>query len=263
MKKLGIIFKSEDEIITGTAEQIQKELSAKFKIISSAAKMKTADYILTLGGDGTILRAARFSCQYKIPMLCVHLGGLGILTEISLEELSGAITNVLKGKYLLDSRTMLKVDVVRNGKTVMSSFALNDVVVCKKEIARTIKLKACLKDELLAEYVSDGLIASTPTGSTAYNFAVMGPVIPLDAKSYALSPICPHRAADRSIVLEKPCTIEINKGDEVLLTADGQETFVVKRGDKINVGLAKEKALFVRFKKYSLWNLLREKLGWN
>lgn len=262
MKKLGIIYKLEDDLIAGTALKLAKDFSHLFKVTTSLNKMDKVDFILTLGGDGTILRASRFACKNNIPILPVHLGGLGMLSEISLDQISEALNKVKNKEFIIDERLMLKASVVRKNKVVKELLALNDAVICRKEISRTIKLRVSLGNEHIADYISDGLIAATPTGSTAYNFAVMGPILPSFVKAYVLSPICPHRAANRSIVLENKCTIEIIKGDEVLLTTDGQETSVLNLEDKVTIEIAREKTKFIRLKEYDLWGLLRKKLSW-
>ncbi|OGC13426.1 hypothetical protein A3J90_01170 [candidate division WOR-1 bacterium RIFOXYC2_FULL_37_10] len=259
MKKVSIIHKKEDKLIAGTAKQLTKELSPSFVFVADPRK---ADFIITLGGDGTVLRAAHIISQHDIPLLTVQLGGLGLLTECSLGELPAALESIKNKKYQIDSRLMLKVHVVRKNKIVKELFALNDAVVCKNDIARIIKLRAFLGDDLLGEYAADGIIASTPTGSTAYNFAVNGPILPVHSKSYILSPICPHRATDRSIVLEEDVTLAIIKGKDVLLTVDGQQTLSLKPDDIVKIGVSKEKTSFIRFKEYDIWGLLRSKLGW-
>lgn len=261
MKKLCIIFKTEDQLILGTAEKLSVDLSKQFKIVP-LNKVKDADFILTLGGDGTTLKAARLACFYEIPLLPVHLGGLGLLTEISLQEIPSVVSLLEQGKFKIDSRIMLKAQVFKGKNKTRVFFALNDIVLCKSDISRTIKLQAYIKQDLLSSYIADGLIVSTPTGSTAYNFAAMGPVMDPHSNLYVLSPICPHRGANRSIVLKKPVEIKLSKGDEFLLTADGQETLSLDAHNFVKVGIAKETTKFIRFKKYDIWKLLREKMGW-
>ncbi|KAF0134823.1 MAG: putative sugar kinase [Candidatus Saganbacteria bacterium] len=263
--KIGIIYKEEDAIVAGTAKKVMAELAAaghKAINITKNHALKGIDFIITFGGDGTILRAARITAKNKIPLLTAHLGGLGILSEISHLEIIGSVELVKSKKYHLDSRMMLDAGVIRNGKKIKSTPALNDIVIGKSSIARTIKLEAFLKDKSIASYIGDGLIISTATGSTAYNFAVNGPILPPDSKSFILSPICPHRGANRSIILEDSINIKIVKGEDLLLTADGQETFYLKKGDVITIGKSEYKTNFIRLKEYNIWELLKNKLGW-
>jgi len=263
--KIGIVYKEEDKLIAGTAKKIIAELRASgYKILElhKAQPLKGMPFAITLGGDGTVLRAARILSRSKVPMLAVFLGGLGLLTEIPLLGIKHALEQIKKKKYHIDSRMMLDIDIYRSKKRINGSIALNDAVIGKSSIARTIKLEAFLGEKSIADYVGDGLIISTPTGSTAYNFAVNGPIIPPHGKTYVISPICPHRAANRSIVLAEPVTIRIQKGEDNLLTIDGQETFKLKKDDEVRVNISKFRTDFIRLKDYDIWGLLRAKLGW-
>lgn len=263
---IGIIYKEEDKLISATAKKVISELKAlkhRVYILNKAKFESKPQFVITFGGDGTVLRAARIVSQKNIPILAVHLGGLGLLTEISLTEIEEAIKLIEAGKYHLDSRMMLEASVLKNNRVLKKSVALNDVVIGKSSIARTIKLEAFLGEKSIANYVGDGLVISTPTGSTAYNFALNGPIMPPQGKSYIVSPICPHRAADRSIVLDQPVLIRINKGEEMLMTVDGQETFKLDRDETIAIKKSKLKTNFIRLKEYNIWELLKTKLGWS
>jgi NAD+ kinase len=263
--RIGIIYKEEDKLISGTAKKVISELKAlghKAIVLNEAQRLQNVQFVITFGGDGTILRAARIVCKKNIPILPVHLGGLGLLTEISITEIERAVKLIQEKKYHLDSRMMLEALVLKNNKILKSSIALNDVVIGKSSIARTVKLEAYIGGKSIANYVGDGLVISTPTGSTAYNFAVNGPIIPPQGKSYIISPICPHRAANRSIVLDEPVLIKIQKGDEMLMTIDGQETFKLDRDEIIKIQKSKYKTDFIRLKEYNIWELLRSKMGW-
>ena len=263
--KIGIIYKEEDKLILGTAKKVISELKAlghKATVLNEAQRLQNVQFVITFGGDGTILRAARIVCKKNIPILPVHLGGLGLLTEISITEIERAVKLIQEKKYHLDSRMMLEALVLKNNKILKSSIALNDVVIGKSSIARTIKLEAFAGGKSIANYVGDGLVISTPTGSTAYNFAVNGPIIPPQGKSYIISPICPHRAANRSIVLDEPVLIKIQKGDETLMTIDGQEIFKLDKDEIIKIQKSRYKTDFIRLKEYNIWELLRSKLGW-
>ncbi|OGC03377.1 hypothetical protein A2276_00470 [candidate division WOR-1 bacterium RIFOXYA12_FULL_43_27] len=259
MKKIGIIYKREDEIIANTAKKLASEFAPDFKVILEEKKIADVEFIITLGGDGTILRASKFG----FPLLSVHLGGLGIMSEINLDAITEAVSKIKAKKFIVDERMMLEVGIAgKKSKTIKKELALNDVVIGKNEIARTIKLDAFLGDRLMANYVGDGLIISTPSGSTAYNFAVMGPILPPNSKSFVISPICPHRAANRSVVLTDPVLVKLVKGDEILLTIDGQTKISLHPGDFVSVKPSKLTTKFIRFQEYDLWNLLRVKMGW-
>ncbi len=266
MKKIGILYKKEDELIANTAKKVAKDISSDYKAVFDEKKFKKIDFIITFGGDGTILRASKFAAELNIPILPIHLGGLGIMSEIYLEQVSESIRKIKRKKFIIDTRAMIEVGVAtrtKKGKRgVKKGLALNDVVIGKNEIARTIKLDAFLGERLLANYVGDGLIISTPTGSTAYNYAVMGPILPPNAKSFVLSPICPHRAANRSIVLNEPVLVRLIKGRDILLTIDGQKKILLHEGDFVSVKPSKMVTKLIRFQEYDLWNLLRVRMGW-
>jgi NAD+ kinase len=257
--KICLIYKEEDRLIAGTARKLSKDLKAAgHKILTHPAKCRLT---LTLGGDGTILRAARLTYKLKVPLLTVHMGGLGLLSETTLGEINSALRAVAAGKAAIDERRLLKVEVKREGKVIKRSIALNDAVICKREIARTIKLEAFLGNHLVGEYVADGLIVATPTGSTAYNYAVNGPILPIHSPSFVISPIAPHRGITRSIILSGPVVVRVKKGG-VLLTLDGQEIFKLEEGDLVSAELGKESVKFLRLKTYDLWEILRTKLYW-
>ena len=244
MTTVGIIYKQEDELIAGTAQQIKKELKEQgYKVGLADAK-----FVITLGGDGTILRAARLLAQKNTPILGVHLGGLGFLSEIELASLSNVLDLIKKGQFKIDERTMIEAKV--GGKTLT---ALNDFVISHSGIARVIKVEI----EGLAEYLSDGIIFSTATGSTAYNLSAGGPILTPRAKSIIINPICAHSIATRPIVVEQPVVAKLTRGREGLLTADGQIKVPLKLGQSIKVQKSKQTTRFIRVKGYDFFSRLR------
>lgn len=244
MTTIGIIYKKEDKLIAGTAQQVTKELIKQgYKV-----NLDKAEFVITLGGDGTILRAARSLAKKEIPILAVHLGGIGFLSEIELSEVSTALEAIQKNKYLIDERTM--IEAVVRGKKIL---ALNDIVISKSGIARLIKMEV----EGIANYVGDGLIFSTATGSTAYNLAAGGPILEPSSQAIIISAICPHSLSSRPIVLEEPLTVKLTKSQEVILTADGQETLKIKEGERIQIGKSKLKTRFIRLTKYDFFERIK------
>lgn len=248
MKKIGIIFKKEDALIAGTARQVERDLTKEGFQVGLA----NAEMVIILGGDGTILRAARMLAPEGIPILGVHLGGIGFLSEINLEELKTAMQKIKKKAFFLDERCMLEAQV--GAKKV---FALNDLVINKSGIARVIKFEL----EGIARYTADGIIFSTATGSTAYNLAAGGPLLAPNAKGIIISAICPHSLSNRSLVLDGPLSFVLKRGDKVILTADGQEVVPIKIGQKVAVTQSKLKARFIRVKKYPFFQRVRETFG--
>jgi len=245
MKAVGIIYKQEDKVIAGTAQQIKKELAGQgYKVGLAGAK-----FVITLGGDGTILRAARLLAKNKTPILGLHLGGLGFLSEIKLAELSTVLAQIKKGKFEIDERAMIETWV--GGRTLT---ALNDFVISHSGIARVIKVEI----EGVANYLSDGIIFSTATGSTAYNLSAGGPILTPQSKSIIITPICSHSIATRPIVVEKPIVARVTRGAEGLLTADGQTKVYLKIGEKIRVQPSKLTTRLIRVNGYDFFGRVRE-----
>lgn len=248
MTTIGVIFKSEDPIIAGTAKQVIKELKAAgYKLNLAAAK-----FVITLGGDGTILRASRLLASKGTPILGIHLGGVGFLSEIELNDLNGALKQIRSGRYKIDERTMLEAQV-GNKKVI----ALNDVVIAKSGISRVIKFAL----EGIADYTADGLIISTASGSTAYNLAAGGPLLAPQSKSLIVSAICPHSLSNRSLVLDGPISFELHRGDDVILTADGQQVLPVKIGQTVNIKRSKLTTRFIRLKGRDFFGKVRATFG--
>ncbi|MFA6549004.1 MAG: NAD(+)/NADH kinase [Candidatus Margulisiibacteriota bacterium] len=248
MSTIGIIFKKEDPLIAGTARQVARELEKKGYKING----ERAEFMITLGGDGTILRAARLLAKKKIPVLGIHLGGLGFLSEIELHQLDEALTKIKHGKYTVEERTMIEAQV--GSRRLV---ALNDIVISNSGIARVIRLEI----QGLAEYVSDGIIFSTATGSTAYNLSAGGPILTPDSHSIVISPICPHSISVRSLVVEKPVTAVLNRGKQAILTADGQQMVSLREGAKIRLQRAADKTRFIRLEGYDFFARVKEAFG--
>jgi len=249
MKTVGVIYKKEDRLISATAQQVARDL----KTLGYKVDLAKADFVVTLGGDGTILRAARLLAARGIPLLSVHLGGVGFLSELELTELKSALDLVKKGKYKLDERAMLEARL--GGRKLI---ALNDVVIGKSGISRVIRFEL----ENIGSYVADGLIISTASGSTAYNLAAGGPLLAPDSRSLIVSAICPHSLTNRSLVLDGPVSFRLTRGDDVILTADGQQVAPVKKGEGIRVGRSEHKTRFIRLKEYDFFARAQKTFGY-
>ncbi|MFA5035231.1 MAG: NAD(+)/NADH kinase [Candidatus Margulisiibacteriota bacterium] len=248
MKTVGIISKIEDRLIAATAVKVAQELKGRGFTVNLAK----ADFVITLGGDGTILRAARLLAGKGTPILGVHLGGVGFMSEIELKDLIAAVDQVKRGDYQLDERIMLEAEVGRKKVT-----ALNDIVIGKSGISRVIKFEL----EGISKYTADGMIFATATGSTAYNLAAGGPLLAPQAQSLIISPICCHSLNTRSLVLNGPVVLRLDRGDEVILTADGQQTLPVKVGSRVTIKKAVQVARFIRLKEYDFFGRVRETFG--
>src|SRR5580692_4516728 len=224
-----------------------------------------SDLLIVLGGDGTLLSAARMAAERKVPILAVNLGGLGFLTTVSQDELYSILEEIFSGKHRVSERVMLESEIVRAGAVVRRQIALNDAVLNKAALARIMDVEVRVDGEYVTTYKADGLILSTPTGSTAYSLAAGGPIVYPIVEAFVVTPICPHTLTNRPLVIPDSATIEVDfkAGDDaVFLTLDGQIGIELVRGDHIRVRKAAEKLLLVRPAKKTYYEILRNKLKW-
>ncbi|HTC63265.1 MAG TPA: NAD(+)/NADH kinase [Candidatus Saccharimonadales bacterium] len=223
------------------------------------------DLLIVLGGDGTLLSAARLAAERGVPILAVNLGGLGFLTTVSQDEIYSILEELFSGKHRVSERVMLEAEIIRAGSVIRRQIALNDAVLNKAALARIMDLELRVDGEYVTTYKSDGLILSTPTGSTAYSLAAGGPIVYPTVEAFVVSPICPHTLTNRPIVIPDSATIEIDfkAGDDaVFLTLDGQIGIELVRGDHIRVRKAEKKLMLVRPSKKTYYQILRNKLKW-
>lgn len=227
---------------------------------------ETVNWVVVLGGDGTMLGAARRIGRYGIPLLGVNLGGLGFLTSIPLEGLYSEVERMIRGELENENRMMLEVEVLRKGEVVCRFHVLNDAVINKPTLARIINLDVSINQEFLTTFKADGLIVSTPTGSTAYNLAANGPILYPTMENLILTPICPFTLANRPIIIPDKDRIHISIGREsaegVVLTFDGQMGFELCYGDRVSIFKSQEKIVLLRPPEYSYFKVLRSKLMW-
>ncbi|MGI6485756.1 MAG: NAD(+)/NADH kinase [Tepidanaerobacteraceae bacterium] len=226
--------------------------------------LKTADMCITLGGDGTLLNIAKVVAPYDIPILGINLGHLGFLTEVEFPDLFSELEHLKTKKYFIDTRMMLEAEVTRDNRILKSFFALNDVVVTKGPFARLIRLKTSAGGAYIDTYPADGIIISTPTGSTAYSLSAGGPIIKPDMELMLLTPICPHTLQSRSIVISTNDTVKIQviaEHPEVMVTVDGQQGYELLPGDEVTVKKSIYKTKLVRIKNRSFYDILRKKLS--
>ena len=226
---------------------------------------KVVEMIIVLGGDGTLLSVVRLVGNHEVPILGVNLGGLGFLTEIHLEELYRVLEKVIKGDFKADERVVLNAGVIRKGSRVVEFTVLNDVVINKGALARIIDLETTINGEYLTTFKSDGLIISTPTGSTAYNLSAGGPIVYPSLHTIIITPICPHTLTNRPIMI--PDDVEIraflkSKNQEVILTLDGQQGFPLEFEDVVEVKKAESRILLIKSPYRHYFEVLREKLKW-
>ena len=223
------------------------------------------DLLVVLGGDGTLLAAARSMGEHAVPILPVNLGGLGFLTSVTLEELYPILEQVFADQHRISERVLLQAEVLRGGKVIERQRALNDAVLNKAALARMIDLDLHIDGGYVCSYKADGLIISTPTGSTAYSLAAGGPIIYPVVEAFVITPICPHTLTNRPLVIPNTSRIELDfrAGDEtVFLTLDGQVGVELKHGDRVVVTQASTKLRLVRPARKTYFEILRNKLKW-
>jgi NAD+ kinase len=223
------------------------------------------DLAVVLGGDGTLLSAARAVGNRAIPLLAVNLGGLGFLTSIAMEDLFPELERALTGSQDVMRRKMLHVSLLRDGAVVAEYQALNDVVIAKSAIARIVDLEAWAGESFICEYKADGLIISTPTGSTAYSLSAGGPIVYPTVNAICLTPICPHMLTNRPLIVpsEMPIRIVSKAGDEdAYLTVDGQVGIPLEGGDAVECSIADFDVLLIRTPDKTFFDVLRQKLKW-
>ena len=238
---------------SGARSCSKKEMAAK------------ADLIISLGGDGTLLNIAPLVERPDVPILGVNLGGLGFITEVAVDELEGVLSKTLDGDYEIEKRMTLEVRVSGKNGRPHKFRVLNDVVIAKGARSRIIDLETYVGDDYLCTYRADGLIISTPTGSTAYSLAAAGPILEPTLGAIALSPICPHTLTHRPIVVPSKAAIRVTLrsfGDTVILIPDGQPGVRLDNGDQVEARDYGLPVSLIKLASRSYYEILREKLKW-
>lgn len=223
------------------------------------------DLIIVLGGDGSMIGTSRIMGDYNIPVLGINYGTLGYLSEFRVEELFPALEAVLQGDYEIEERVRLAVELVRDDTLLLHNRALNEVVVNKGALSRILDIEARMNCQLISHYRADGLIISTPTGSTAYNLSAGGPVIYPSMNALVITPICPFKLSDRPIVVPDDATIELSlhtPREEVYLTLDGQVGHPLQVGDSVSIRKSTTTFKIVHPANRNYFDVLRDKLRW-
>jgi NAD+ kinase len=246
-------------------ERIQQKTGCAVQQVEPEELAACVDLILVLGGDGTMIATARMIGDTEVPVLGVNYGGLGYLAEFRIEELYTALESILSGNYRLDKRVMLAVELLRGAETVTRNRVLNDVVINKSALARIIEIEAFLNQQFVNSFRADGLIVSTPTGSTAYNLSAGGPVIFPSMNAVVITPICPFTLSNRPIVVPDDAVIELclkTEQEDVALTLDGQVGFPLKVEDRVVIHKSQTKFNIVQPTNRNYFEVLRDKLRW-
>lgn len=223
-----------------------------------------ADLIIVLGGDGTLLSVARVTHPLKVPILGVNLGSLGFLTEVSLSELYTTLEIVFRGESTSETRMLLRARILRDGNPVTEDYVLNDVVINKGALARIVNLEVNVNNQYMTSYRADGLIVSTPTGSTAYSLSAGGPILHPILDALVLSPICPFTLTNRPIVLPGYKVVQVRQTteEELTVTLDGQTGYDMKPDDVLEMQRSDTPVNLIQVPGKNYYQILRQKLHW-
>lgn len=247
-------------------ERIETETTCRIEQLDREEMAASVDLIVVLGGDGTMIATARALREREIPVLGINHGHLGYLAEFRADEMTAALDSILEGKYRIDRRVMLDAEVLREDSSAHQGRVLNDVVIGKSSLrARIIEIEVMMNGQLVGQIRGDGVIVSTPTGSTAYNLSAGGPIIYPSMNAVVITPICPHTLSNRPILVPDDAEIEIHlttPQEEVALTLDGQIAFPLQMGDRVRVRKSRTTFQIVQPPDRNYFEVLRDKLRW-
>lgn len=275
IKKAGFVLKPESPEILDDYLNIKKEFeshgievfleekSSKMVGLENGISLENicekVDFLVSVGGDGTLLSVVRNTFRCQVPILGIHMGTLGFLTDIIYEELASFLDDFKEGDYRIDNRMLVKGQV--NDKKFV---AFNDIVISRKTVSSMIKMDANIDGQAFNSYYGDGVIISTPTGSTAYNLSVGGPIVYPLTEAFIITPVAPHSLTQRPLVMPADIEIEFTIKDEqgAVLLIDGQDSLEVENNDVIKVTISTTKAKLIHRSKRNFFEVLNEKLGW-
>ncbi len=276
IRSVGIVVKPNHAEALATASELSDWLrergidrivqpEADIELRSNHAPPLDVDLMVVLGGDGTMIATARLVGEAEIPILGVNYGSLGYLTDCRIEEMFPALEAILAGGYNIDRRVMLIAELRRGGKTIATGRVLNDVVINKAALARIIDIDVRLSGLFVNTFRADGLIVSTPTGSTAYNLSAGGPIIYPSMNAVVLTPICPFTLTNRPIVVPDDAEIEVtlhHENEGVVLSLDGQTGYPMRAADKVVIRKSSTTFNLVQPANRNYFDVLRDKLKW-
>jgi NAD+ kinase len=267
-KRVGVVHKVSSAEASETAHLVRQFLeSRRLEVITDEAEVgRSAELVVVLGGDGTLIHAASLLNGRPVPILGVNMGSLGFMTEVPQSGLYGALDLVLEGKGIVSERMKLRVHLHRGGRPerALDEEVLNDVVISKSALSRMAELDTRCSGDYVTTYKADGVIVATPTGSTAYALAANGPIMYPTMRGVIIAPICPHTLTQRPLVVPDDENIEIVlvNDTEVYLTLDGQMGMPLERGDRVQVKQSYNRVLLVRNPNIDFFGILRAKLRW-
>jgi NAD+ kinase len=247
------------------SEQIERETGCAIEVLPADELAAKVDLMLVLGGDGTMIATSRLVGDSEVPVLGVNYGRLGYLAEFRIEELYPALETILVGKFAIEKRVMLTVELHRGWEQVSRNRVLNDIVINKGALARIIEIEALINEQFVNSFRADGLIVASPTGSTAYNLSAGGPVVYPSMNAIIITPICPFTLSNRPIVVPDESQIELRlktPNEDVLLTLDGQVGLPLKPEDRVLIRKSRATFNLVQPMNRNYFEVLREKLRW-
>lgn len=270
-KRLLLLGDSRKPGIAPTVQALTPWLRSVARVVSTDLTNRLpltrvrADLALVFGGDGSILATARRLAGNPIPVLGVNLGKFGFLTEVQIDEIKAGVQQFLTGKASLARRMLLDCTIERSGRRIGRFAALNDAVVTRGAISRMVRLRIFVGDEEVTRFAGDGLIISTPVGSTAHSLSAGGPIVHPDIRAFVMTPICAHTLSMRPLVIpvDKPITVEVvQRPEEIVLTIDGQVSTYLREGDRVRVGAARKSFALVQLGRRTYFDVLHRKLSW-
>lgn len=278
-KHISILYKENDNQAIENALKVQewaKSRGTDCMLFHSVGELSTfshseietvrnSDALLVLGGDGTILAVSRLVEGRRIPIIGINMGNLGFITEVPRSNLFESLEEIFSGKYEIEERSMLSAEVFRSGQVISSYLGLNDVVIGKGIMAKISNFDLIINNSYVSTIKADGIIISTPTGSTAYNLSAGGPILYPTLRGLVFTPICPHTLSVRPLVLPEDFKVDIvisSHAKDIFLTIDGQIGFALKKEDRVRVKIAEEKTYIVAPVGRDYFKILREKLKW-
>ncbi len=266
LKHVGIVSKKDDAPAADLAVGISRKLEQQGVTVSIGSVSDDLDVLIVLGGDGTLLHVADQAARYSIPVLGINMGNLGFLTERTEQEATAAVDELISGTVTIENRMMLKVSLTRKGKSSKSRYALNEAVISKGTIDRVLQLTTRADEEYITTYKADGLIFSTPTGSTAYNLSAGGPLVYPGLASILVTPICPFMLSSRPVLLPANSHLRTSLESELTRKAhiivDGQPVWDMDREDTLKIEAAQHPLRLIISPHRDYFAILRNKLHW-
>jgi NAD+ kinase len=261
LKKFGLAYNSQIDEAPGLSEEIAKFLSSQGaevtgigtiydKPLLEGISANSFDALIVLGGDGTMLRASHLCAPAGIPILGVNLGSFGFLMELKNQDWKTHLPRLLSGDYRIECHLLLQAEHIRDEQSLESWLVVNDVVVCRGQYVRPIRLEAEVDGAHMASYVADGIIAATPTGSTAYALAAGGAILPPELRNIIIVPVAPHLSPDQPIILSEGAhvTFRVHAGHQAVVSVDGHDPVIMEDGDSVGISSSELNSLFIRFR---------------